>query len=78
MQLAEHRLPGLLVADHAFELPLDHASPGGETIEVFAREVAALDGRDRPWLVYFQGGPGHEAPRPEPKSPDSAGTKREP
>jgi pimeloyl-ACP methyl ester carboxylesterase len=70
VQLAEHRLPGLLVADHAFELPLDHASPGGERIEVFAREVAALDGRDRPWLVYFQGGPGHEAPRPEPKSPD--------
>jgi pimeloyl-ACP methyl ester carboxylesterase len=70
MQLAEHRLPGLLVADHAFELPLDHTSPGGETIEVFAREVAALDGRDRPWLVYFQGGPGHEAPRPQPKSPD--------
>ena len=73
MQLAEHRLPGLIVADHAFELPVDHARPDGETIEVFAREVAALDGRDRPWLVYFQGGPGHEAPRPEPKSPDWLG-----
>ena len=27
MQLAEHRLPGLLVSEHEFELPLDHASP---------------------------------------------------
>jgi pimeloyl-ACP methyl ester carboxylesterase len=70
VQLAEHRLPGLVVVDHAFELPLDHVQPGNETIEVFAREVAALEGRDKPWLVYFQGGPGHEAPRPEPKTPD--------
>jgi pimeloyl-ACP methyl ester carboxylesterase len=70
VQLAEHRVPGLVVVDHAFELPVDHARPAGGTIEVFAREVAALDGRDRPWLVYFQGGPGHEAPRPDPKTPD--------
>jgi len=31
---------------------------------VFAREVADPDGRDRPFLVFFQGGPGSEAPRP--------------
>jgi pimeloyl-ACP methyl ester carboxylesterase len=37
---------------------------------VFGRLVGALPGPPRPWLVYFQGGPGHEAPRPEPKSPD--------
>src|ERR1051326_1896376 len=35
-----------------------------------AREVAAEDGRDRPFLVFLQGGPGSEAPRPTtPKMP---------
>src|SRR3954471_13491312 len=55
---------GLVIADHEFAIPLDHARTDGETITVFAREVAAQDGRDRPFLVFFQGGPGSEAPRP--------------
>ena len=45
-------------------MPLDHARPGGERLTVFAREVAGLDGRDKPLLVFLQGGPGHEASRP--------------
>jgi pimeloyl-ACP methyl ester carboxylesterase len=57
-------LPGLVLTEHVLDLPLDHASPDGETVEVFAREVAAPDGRDRPFLVFLQGGPGQEAPRP--------------
>ncbi len=57
-------VPGLVLTDHQLSLPLDHDQPEGPTIEVFAREVAAPDGRDRPFLVYLQGGPGHEAPRP--------------
>src|SRR3954453_14201614 len=54
----------MLQVDHTLTVPLDHDSPEGETIEVFAREIAAPDGADRPYLVYLQGGPGHEAPRP--------------
>jgi pimeloyl-ACP methyl ester carboxylesterase len=52
-------------------VPLDRARPDGERITVFAREVADPDGRDRPFLVYLQGGPGFEAPRPtrHPSSP---------
>ncbi|MFI6029777.1 alpha/beta fold hydrolase [Amycolatopsis magusensis] len=57
-------IPGLVLTEHEFAVPLDHARPGGERITVFAREVAAPDGRDRPFLVYLQGGPGQEAPRP--------------
>lgn len=57
-------VPGLVLTDHALALPLDHDRPSGPTIEVFAREVAAPDGRDRPFLVFLQGGPGGEAPRP--------------
>ena len=65
------RTPGLVLTEHEFAVPLDHSHSGGEKISVFAREVAASDGLDRPFLVFFQGGPGHEAPRPtrHPSSP---------
>src|SRR5436309_4895317 len=63
---------GLLLTEHEFAVPLDHARPDGERITVFAREVADPDGRDRPLLVYLQGGPGHEAPRPT-RNPSSPG-----
>jgi len=55
---------GLVLTDHELQVPLDHSLPDGEQIAVFAREVADPDGRDRPFLVFFQGGPGFEAPRP--------------
>ncbi|MEV6934235.1 alpha/beta fold hydrolase [Streptomyces sp. NPDC051132] len=46
-------------------VPLDHADPAGETIELYAREAVASDkaGQDLPWLVYLQGGPGFGANR---------------
>jgi pimeloyl-ACP methyl ester carboxylesterase len=55
---------GLLLTEHELSVPLDHARPDGERIVVFAREVADPDGRDRPLLVYLQGGPGIEGVRP--------------
>jgi pimeloyl-ACP methyl ester carboxylesterase len=62
---------GLVLAEHEFEVPLDHDRPDDERIVVFAREVADPDGRDRPFLVFLQGGPGFEAWRPtrHPTSP---------
>jgi pimeloyl-ACP methyl ester carboxylesterase len=60
----EISLPGLDVVEHTFEVPLDHDDPAGPTISVFARELADPCGHDRPFLVYLQGGPGFEAPRP--------------
>ncbi|MFI6070453.1 alpha/beta fold hydrolase [Actinoplanes sp. NPDC051343] len=61
----------MLLTDHVITVPLDHDHADGPTIEVYAREIAAADGRDRPCLVYLQGGPGFEAPRPSsrPMSP---------
>ena len=59
----EIRTPGLVTVEHSFEVPLDHDDVAGPTVGVFAREVADPDGRDRPFLVYLQGGPGFEAPR---------------
>ncbi len=63
--------PGLVLVEHELEVPVDHADPGGDTLTVFAREVADPAGRDRPFLVFLQGGPGQEAPRPtrQPTSP---------
>jgi pimeloyl-ACP methyl ester carboxylesterase len=63
---ATHRLPGLVLTDHEFGVPLDHARPDGDRITVFAREMVASSRErdDLPWLVFFQGGPGGEAPRP--------------
>lgn len=61
---------GLVLTEHTFDVPLDHARPDGEQISVFAREVADPDGPDRPFLVFLQGGPGQEAPRPT-RSPSS-------
>lgn len=61
-----HRLPGTVVTDHVMPVPLDHAAPDGEHIDVFAREVVAA-GKDAgrlPWLLFLQGGPGNRSPRP--------------
>ena len=68
---ASYTTRGLVLTEHEIAVPLDHARPDGETITVFAREVADPDGRDRPLLLYLQGGPGSEAPRPTrlPSSP---------
>jgi pimeloyl-ACP methyl ester carboxylesterase len=62
-----YRQPGTVLTDHHFSVPLDHASPGGEQIEVFGREVVAAgkaDDERLPWLLFLQGGPGFGAPRP--------------
>jgi pimeloyl-ACP methyl ester carboxylesterase len=66
VRVATHRAPAFVFGEHEFELPLDHSRPDGPSLTVFAREVVAA-GKERdelPWLVFFQGGPGHESPRP--------------
>jgi pimeloyl-ACP methyl ester carboxylesterase len=64
------RLGGLALRDHWFDVPLDHSVPDGEQIRVFAREAVAVDraGDDLPWLLFLQGGPGSQAPRPTDRS----------
>jgi pimeloyl-ACP methyl ester carboxylesterase len=69
-----YRAPGLVVTEREHTVPLDHAQSNGPTITVFTREIADPDGRDKPYLVFLQGGPGFEAPRPT--SPPSGWMKR--
>ncbi len=66
--------PGAIFEEREHQVPLDHAAPDGARITVFTREVAAPDGRDRPYLVFLQGGPGFEATRPT--SPPTGWMKR--
>ncbi len=70
MKTATHRLPGLVLTDHVFQVPLDHARPHGDRLEVFARQVVAPGREDAalPWLLFLQGGPGFPAPRPAGRS----------
>ena len=63
---------GLLTRDHHLTVPLDRsgqedpAPDGTDSIAVYAREISAavVDPLSRPPLVFLQGGPGCEAPRP--------------
>lgn len=66
MTTITHRIPGLVLTDYTFTVPLDHARPQGATIEIFARAVSAAgkETEARPWLLFLQGGPGFGAPRP--------------
>ena len=66
MRVATHRAPYLVFGEHEFDVPLDHSSPERGKLTVFAREVVSPDKEhdERPWLVFFQGGPGSESPRP--------------
>ena len=59
-------LPGLVLTDHWFDVPLDHTRPAGPTISVYGREVVGPQKQqdNLPWLLFLQGGPGFGAPRP--------------
>jgi pimeloyl-ACP methyl ester carboxylesterase len=57
-------IPGLIVTEREHSLPLDHAVPDGPQLSVFSRELADPEGQELPLLVFFEGGPGFEAPRP--------------
>lgn len=49
-------IPGAVLTEREHSVPLVHGDPQRGTIRVFTREVAAPDGRDRPYLVFLQGG----------------------
>lgn len=67
---AVHRVPGLVLTDHRFAVPLNYERPDGEHISVFGREVVATEKADAdlPWLLFLQGGPGLASPRPVSRS----------
>ena len=56
---------GITYTPHYFDVPLDYANSSKGTLSIFARELSLTsDGESaKPWLVYFQGGPGFPSPR---------------
>jgi pimeloyl-ACP methyl ester carboxylesterase len=65
MPVTIHRLQDLTVDHHTLTVPLvwgDDADT--RTIHIHAAVVTRDGGGDLPYLVFLQGGPGHEAPRP--------------
>jgi len=60
-----HRLFDLTIEEHTLTVPLVWGDASDtRTIDIFARVVTREGGERLPFLVYLQGGPGHEAPRP--------------
>lgn len=65
MSTVIRKLQDLTVEEHTLTVPLVWGDPADQrTIEIFARVVAREGGESLPYLVFLQGGPGHEAPRP--------------
>ncbi|HVC41160.1 MAG TPA: alpha/beta fold hydrolase [Candidatus Saccharimonadales bacterium] len=58
----------MVVTGHRIDVPLDWNDPSGAQISVHAREVVAVehaDDKNRPAIVWFQGGPGFEVAFPD-------------
>ncbi|KDP43915.1 hypothetical protein JCGZ_20925 [Jatropha curcas] len=62
-----YSVPDLRLRDHRFTVPLDYsADRNGTKISIFAREVVTVGKEEQslPYLLFLQGGPGFECPRP--------------
>ncbi|XWS32122.1 hypothetical protein CRYUN_Cryun23aG0133800 [Craigia yunnanensis] len=62
-----YSVPDIRLRDHRFMVPLDYKSrEASSKISIFAREVVAVGKEEQPmpYLLYLQGGPGFECPRP--------------
>ncbi|XAR54013.1 Prolyl aminopeptidase [Bertholletia excelsa] len=63
-----YSVPELRLRDHCFTVPLDYSlyHRACPKITVFAREVVRVGKEEQalPYLLYLQGGPGFECPRP--------------
>lgn len=65
MSTVVRHLLDLTVEEHTLTVPLVWGDPSdSRTIDVFAAVVSREGGESLPYLVFLQGGPGHEAPRP--------------
>ena len=63
----EYAMTGFTVREHRVEVPVDWSAPDRfGSIEVFARELVDPEkaSDDLPLLLFLQGGPGGQGPRP--------------
>ncbi len=66
MDLNRYKYSSMVITDYNFSVPLDYDNKDGNKISIFAREVSNEDLQEKslPYLIFFQGGPGYESPRP--------------
>ena len=65
MSVTTRRMQDLTIHDHTLTVPLVWSDPDdSRTIDVHAAVVEREGGENLPFLVFLQGGPGHEASRP--------------
>ena len=66
MKLNEIEYEGLIIKDYNLEAPLDYTNDNSEKISIFARKVSRKENlkKSLPYMIFFQGGPGYESPRP--------------
>ena len=66
MELNKYKYSDMIITDHTFLVPLDYDNEDGKEISIFAREIERKEtvNKNLSYLVFFQGGPGYESPRP--------------
>ena len=66
MSLNRYKYLEMIITDYNFSVPLDYSNKDGEKIAIFAREILREENKNKsiPYLIFFQGGPGYESPRP--------------
>ena len=66
MELNKYKYSDIIITDHTFLVPLDYENEDGKEISIFARAIERKEtvNKNLSYLVFFQGGPGYESPRP--------------
>ena len=66
MDFNRYKYSSMIVTDYNFTVPLDYSKKEGQEISIFAREIINEKNEEKslPYLIFFQGGPGYESPRP--------------
>ena len=66
MEVNRYKYSEMIITDYNFLVPLDYENEDGEKISIFVREILReeYENKHLPYLIFFQGGPGYESPRP--------------
>ena len=65
-KLSEFDYLGMKIKGYSFIVPIDYTNLNSKKINIFAREISKnqMSSKDLPYLLFLQGGPGYESPRP--------------
>ena len=66
MVINQYTYSKMLIKEHNFLVPLDYYNEEDKKISIFVREIVDEEygNKGLPYLIFFQGGPGYESPRP--------------